>query len=75
MVAALSHHCRAAPSVARASGCHVDLWSSDRGGITVSMAYSNGLKQRTWPLPQASAGIRGNGLAGGRSASRRGPWV
>ena len=54
-VAALSHHCMTVPSGARASGCHVDLWSSDTSGMTVSMAYRNGLKQRTWPAPQASA--------------------
>ena len=54
-VAALSHHCMKMPSGAWASGCHVDLWSSDTSGMTVSMAYRSGLKQRIWPLPQASA--------------------
>jgi len=52
-VAALSHHCTNIRPRTWESGCQVDRWSSETSGITVSMAYRTGLKQRALPPPQA----------------------
>src|SRR5262249_44649367 len=55
----------------------VERWSSETSGTTVSIAYSTGLKQRTWPPPQASAraGTGARATGAGAPAPGGGPRV
>src|SRR5215471_14571146 len=78
-VARLSHHNMSWPPGACGSGYQVARWSSEISGTTVSIAYSTGLKQRTWPSPHESARgelplVPGTGTAG-RVAARIRPVV
>jgi hypothetical protein len=54
-VARLSHQSMSWPPGMPGSGYQVERWSREMSGITVSMAYRTGLKQRTAPSPQLSA--------------------